>query len=215
MKAICNLDVPVDSKAPKPSSQTEEVPQGKKLGAKSGLRRKQSSKHISESNTKASKSKTGQSKKETQSSSAKDKSLSHLLPPTPVVGEIHKEAQQAAGGPTSLGVTSEEGAHPQLSSDSTAEADPGLFAPNDSISSQQGMDKGTKNYLIDHIFAGTNPSVLIDQSKLAGNGIKTTNTDSGTHEESKADEISKKIKSRRIYYVTPPNGVPSNLVSGA
>ncbi|GKB72169.1 hypothetical protein Tco_0933581 [Tanacetum coccineum] len=49
MKAICNLDVPMDSKAPKPSSQTE-------------------------------------------------------------------EAQQAAGGPTSLRATSEEGAHPQLSS---------------------------------------------------------------------------------------------------
>nr|GEW60577.1 hypothetical protein [Tanacetum cinerariifolium] len=34
MKAICNLDVSVDSKALKPSSQTEEVPQGKKPGAK-------------------------------------------------------------------------------------------------------------------------------------------------------------------------------------
>ncbi|GJW99230.1 hypothetical protein Tco_0181038 [Tanacetum coccineum] len=42
MKAICNLDVPVDSKALKPSSQAEEVPQGKKPGAKSGLRRNQS-----------------------------------------------------------------------------------------------------------------------------------------------------------------------------
>ncbi|GJU90594.1 hypothetical protein Tco_1303017 [Tanacetum coccineum] len=35
LKAICNLDVPVDSKALKPSSQTKEVPQGKKPGAKS------------------------------------------------------------------------------------------------------------------------------------------------------------------------------------
>ncbi|GJV33878.1 hypothetical protein Tco_1394278 [Tanacetum coccineum] len=34
MKAICSLDVHVDSKAPKPSSQTEEVPQGKKPEAK-------------------------------------------------------------------------------------------------------------------------------------------------------------------------------------
>ncbi|GJS29864.1 hypothetical protein Tco_0490484 [Tanacetum coccineum] len=61
MKAIYNLDVSVDSKDPKPSSQTEEVPQGKKSRAKSGLRRKQSSKHTSESKTEASKSKTGQS----------------------------------------------------------------------------------------------------------------------------------------------------------
>nr|GEX01559.1 retrovirus-related Pol polyprotein from transposon TNT 1-94 [Tanacetum cinerariifolium] len=56
MKAICNLDVPMDSKAPKYSSSTEEVPQGKNPGARSGLRRKQSSKHISESTTEASKS---------------------------------------------------------------------------------------------------------------------------------------------------------------
>ncbi|GJT34125.1 hypothetical protein Tco_0924544 [Tanacetum coccineum] len=57
---------------------------------------------------KASKSKTGQSEKETQSSLAKDKSPSHPSPPTPVVGEMHKEAQQAVGGLTSLGSTSEE-----------------------------------------------------------------------------------------------------------
>ncbi|GJS96346.1 hypothetical protein Tco_0645949 [Tanacetum coccineum] len=61
MKSICNLDMHVDSKAPKPSLQIEEVPQGKKPGAKSGLKRKQSSKHASESKIEASKSKTGQS----------------------------------------------------------------------------------------------------------------------------------------------------------
>ncbi|GJX42992.1 hypothetical protein Tco_0259668 [Tanacetum coccineum] len=77
--------------------------------------------------------------KETKSSLATDTSPSHPSPPTPMVGEMHKDAQQAAGGPTSLGATSEEGAHPYLSSghdtsaDSTAEADPGLYAPNDSI----------------------------------------------------------------------------------
>ncbi|GKE24301.1 hypothetical protein Tco_1435813 [Tanacetum coccineum] len=77
IKAIYNLDVPVESKAPKPSSQIEE--------------------------TEASKFKTSQSEKDTQSSSARDKSLSHPLPLTLVVGEMHKEAQQAAGGQTSLG----------------------------------------------------------------------------------------------------------------
>ncbi|GKD95011.1 hypothetical protein Tco_1374848 [Tanacetum coccineum] len=95
-----------------------EVPQVKKPGAKSGLKRKQSSKHISESKTEASKSKTGQSEKDTQSNSAKDKSSSHPSPPTLVVGNMHKEAQQAADGPTSLGATSEEVTHPQLSSGS-------------------------------------------------------------------------------------------------
>ncbi|GKB65561.1 hypothetical protein Tco_0921747 [Tanacetum coccineum] len=109
MKAICNLDVPVDSEAPKPSSQTEE---------------------------------------ETKSSSAKDKSPSHPSPPTPVVGEMHKEAQQATGGPKSLGATSKEGAHPQLSSDFTAEAD-----------------------------LGSNLSVLVDKTKFARDGLAHTNSD--------------------------------------
>nr|GEW94753.1 retrovirus-related Pol polyprotein from transposon TNT 1-94 [Tanacetum cinerariifolium] len=34
MKSICNIDVPVDSQAPKTSSQAKKVPQGKKPGAK-------------------------------------------------------------------------------------------------------------------------------------------------------------------------------------
>ncbi|GJY59910.1 hypothetical protein Tco_0459802 [Tanacetum coccineum] len=91
----------------------------------------------------------------TQSSLAKDKSPSHHSPPTPVVGEMHKEAHQAASGLTSLGATNKEGAHPQLSSaDSTTEVDPGLSAPNDSIPSQQ------------------------DQTKSAEDGLKTSHTDS-------------------------------------
>nr|GEV73861.1 retrovirus-related Pol polyprotein from transposon TNT 1-94 [Tanacetum cinerariifolium] len=142
MKAICKLDMYVDSKALKPSSQTEEVPQGKKPRAKSKLKRKPS-KHTFKCNTEASKSKTGQLKKETQSSSANDKSPSHLSPPTLVVGEMHKEAQQAASGLTSLGATSKEGARSQLSSDSIAEAD-GTSAPNDSIHSQQGTNKDSR-----------------------------------------------------------------------
>ncbi|GJX28980.1 hypothetical protein Tco_0237059 [Tanacetum coccineum] len=86
----------------------------------------------------------------TQSSSAKDKSPSHPSPLTLVVGEMHKEAHQAAGGPTSLGATSKEGAHPQLSSgcdasaDSIAEADPEISAPNDSIPLQQGTNKESR-----------------------------------------------------------------------
>ncbi|GKD88588.1 hypothetical protein Tco_1364095 [Tanacetum coccineum] len=56
--------------------------------------------------------------KETKSNSAMDTSPSHTSPPTPVVGEMHKEAQQAAGGLTSLRDTSKDGAHFQLSSGS-------------------------------------------------------------------------------------------------
>nr|GEV83417.1 retrovirus-related Pol polyprotein from transposon TNT 1-94 [Tanacetum cinerariifolium] len=54
--------------------------------------------------------------------SAKDKSLSHPSPSTLVVGEMHKEAQQAAGGLTSLEATNKEGAYPQLSSGANKES---------------------------------------------------------------------------------------------
>ncbi|GKE14255.1 hypothetical protein Tco_1421832 [Tanacetum coccineum] len=54
--------------------------------------------------------------------------------------------------------------------DSTAEADPEISAPNDFIPSQQ------------------------DQTKSAGDRLKTAHTNSGTNEESRADDISKKIK---------------------
>ncbi|GJZ02673.1 hypothetical protein Tco_0520634 [Tanacetum coccineum] len=171
MKAICNLDVHVDPKSPKPYSQTEEVPQGKKSRAKSRLRRKQSSKHTSKSKTESSKSKTGQSEKETQSSLAKDKIPSHPSPPTPVVGEIHKELQQAPSGPTSLGATSEDGAHSQLSSgydasaDSTAEAGSELSAPNDSIPSQQDILKDKRSTFLTPDSPQDEPIIVLDESE--------------------------------------------------
>nr|GEW95483.1 hypothetical protein [Tanacetum cinerariifolium] len=56
------------------------------------------------------------------------------------------------------------------------------------------MDEGTKNYSFDHIFAGTNPSVLVDKTKSARDGLKTAHTDSGANEESKADDILLKVK---------------------
>ncbi|GJR39068.1 hypothetical protein Tco_1214752 [Tanacetum coccineum] len=186
MKAIYNADVPVESQALKTSSRTKKkVPQGKNPGAISGLRRKQSSKHTSESKTEASKSKTSQSYKETQSSSAKDKSPSHPSTSTPVVAEMHKEAQQAAGGPTSLGATSEEGSHPQLSSGMSAFI---LIKPIYSASFIFTLS------LHQDVMLQTNPSVLVDKTKSAGDGLKTAHTDLDTNEESRSDDISKKIK---------------------
>ncbi|GKD32682.1 hypothetical protein Tco_1248191 [Tanacetum coccineum] len=117
-QAIYKLDALVDSKAPKPFSQTEEVPQGKKLRAKSGLKIKKSLKHTSKSTTEASKSQTGQSKKETKSSLAKEKSPSQPSLPTPYFFHLHSES--ASGH--------------DASADSIAEADPGISAPKDSIS---------------------------------------------------------------------------------
>ncbi|GKE37777.1 hypothetical protein Tco_1461182 [Tanacetum coccineum] len=87
------------------------------------------------------------------------------LPPVPKMAilrkakntEMHKEDQQAADGPSSLGATSKEGAHPQLSS-------------------------------------GSNPSLLVDKTNSAGDGLKTAHTTSGENEESRADDISQKVK---------------------
>nr|GEX03114.1 retrovirus-related Pol polyprotein from transposon TNT 1-94 [Tanacetum cinerariifolium] len=77
--------------------------------------------------------------------------------------------KETAGGPTSLGDTSEDGAHPQLSS-------------------------GTKNYSFAHILAGSNPSVLVDKTKSVGDGLKTAHTTLSANEESGADDISQKVK---------------------
>ncbi|GJS45156.1 hypothetical protein Tco_0595277 [Tanacetum coccineum] len=180
---ICALDKPVVFKAPKTSLRAESVSQGVEPIAKTGHKKPVTSSK-----------KTFVSRKEATKVS------------THVDTEMHKEDQQATGGPTSLGVTSEERANPQLSSgmsalnlnkpifsasfiihsesasghdvsaDFTAEADPGLSAPNDSIPPQQGMDEGTKNTSYDHIFAGTDPHVLADQTKSVSEGLETVLT---------------------------------------
>nr|GEX26726.1 hypothetical protein [Tanacetum cinerariifolium] len=128
-------------------------------------------------------SKTGHSKKRKESSSVMDSNPSQALISTPVDTRMQKKDQQATGGPTSLGFTSEERANLQLSSDmstfilnkaiystslifhsesasendasavSTAKADPGNSNPSDFVPQQHGMNKGTKNTSYDHLFA--------------------------------------------------------------
>ncbi|GKA29292.1 hypothetical protein Tco_0715537 [Tanacetum coccineum] len=104
-------------------------------------------------------SKTGHLKRKKESSSAMDSNPSQTSASTPVVAEMHKEDQQATGGPTSLGVTSEARSNPKLSSGndastvSTAEVDLEKSAPSDFIRQQQGMNEGTKNTSYDHLFA--------------------------------------------------------------
>ncbi|GJY25766.1 hypothetical protein Tco_0400492 [Tanacetum coccineum] len=56
------------------------------------------------------------------------------------------------------------------------------------------MVEGTKNHSSNHIFAGSNPSVLVDKTKSAEDGLKTAHAYLGTNEESRADDISRKIK---------------------
>ncbi|GKB98347.1 hypothetical protein Tco_0984484 [Tanacetum coccineum] len=81
-------------------------------------------------------SKTGNSKKRKESSLAMDSNPSQPPVSTLVDPRMHKEDQQATSGPTSLGITSEARANPQLNSGndastvSTTEADPGNSAPS-------------------------------------------------------------------------------------
>ncbi|GJT12153.1 hypothetical protein Tco_0859195 [Tanacetum coccineum] len=130
------VDVPLANKAPNTSSH-DEMNDSRDLmfGAKVGTKKKHS-KHNLGSKEEATKSQpsskevahspTGHSKNKKNFSTAKDKALSQPLVSTPVDTELHKEDLQAAGDPTSLGVTSEERAHPQLSSNKTKSDRDGL-----------------------------------------------------------------------------------------
>nr|GEU55849.1 hypothetical protein [Tanacetum cinerariifolium] len=116
------------------------------------------------------------------SSSAMDSNPSHPSVSTLVDPTMHKEDQQETGDPTSLGVTSEDGANPQLgsgsdaSADSTTEADLVKSAPNDYLPPQQGLDKGTKNYSLDYTFTD-DPIIVIDEIE----GDDEVDKDEGVH----------------------------------
>ncbi|GKE24425.1 hypothetical protein Tco_1435937, partial [Tanacetum coccineum] len=116
---------------------------------------------------------------ETEDNSASTPLSPREKPPafTPVVAGVHKEDQQATGCPTSLGVTSEEGANPQLNSTkSKVGADSGLSTPKDSISQTIGNDEKPNKLSLDHIFAGTNPCVLVEKTISASKGLETVLT---------------------------------------
>nr|GEX17876.1 hypothetical protein [Tanacetum cinerariifolium] len=87
---------------------------------------------------------------------------------THVVAELHKEDLQVTSGSTSLGVTGEGGANPQLTI-STTKADLGKYDPHDSISKQQGIVKRTKECSFDLIIA----CVLVDKTKSVSEGLET------------------------------------------
>ncbi|GKE74183.1 hypothetical protein Tco_1536224, partial [Tanacetum coccineum] len=175
-------------------------------------------------------SKTGHSKKRKESSSAID--LNPSQPPISTIVDpgMHKEDQQATGGPTSLGVTGKARANPQLSSGmsafnlnepifsgsfiihsesasgndasaaSIAKVDPRNFAPSDFIPQQQGINEGTKNTSYDHLFAGTDPDVLAEQTKSVSEGLDTIVTQplTGKGASSIARQIEEEEASRTI-----------------
>ncbi|GJZ91403.1 hypothetical protein Tco_0663330 [Tanacetum coccineum] len=178
-----NIDYAMIFQAPKPSSNTERVPQGINPGAKPGYKKHStSSKQPSVSSSKvtrcgSSKAPTGfkinHLKRNKKSSSSMYSNLSQTSAFTLVVAEMHKEEQQASGDPKSLGVTTSFIIHSEsvlgynASADSIAEADLGLSAPNDSIPQQQGMDEGTKNTSFNHISTEEETSRTIKLEDLA------------------------------------------------
>ncbi|GJW75815.1 hypothetical protein Tco_0135185 [Tanacetum coccineum] len=141
-----------------------------------------------------------------ESSSAMDSNPSQTSASTSVAAEMHKEDQQATGGPASLGVTSKARSNPKLSSGmsafnlnepiysasliihsesasgndasavSTAEVDLVKSAPSDFIPQQYGMNEGTKNTSYDHLFAGTDPHVLADKTQSVSEGLEVVLT---------------------------------------
>ncbi|GJR85189.1 pleiotropic drug resistance protein 1-like protein [Tanacetum coccineum] len=193
MLAICAANKLVVFKAPKTSLKAKSVSQDTKPEAQTRHKKPiTSSKQPFVSSKEAKKggsskaptsSKPGYSKKRKESSSAMDLNPSQPPVSTLVDTGMHKEDQQATGGPTSLGVTNEARANPQLSSGmpafnlnepiysasfiiysestsrndasaaSTAEVDPGNSDPSDFVPQQQGINEGTKNTSYDHLFA--------------------------------------------------------------
>ncbi|GJR67817.1 hypothetical protein Tco_0013882 [Tanacetum coccineum] len=82
-----------------------------------------------------------------------------------------------------------------VSASSKARADSSLSAPKDLISQTTCNDEGPNKLSLDHMFARTNPSVLVDKTKSTRDGLKTAHTKTGTNlefskteKESKADE---------------------------
>ncbi|GJU98463.1 hypothetical protein Tco_1327734 [Tanacetum coccineum] len=146
-------------------------------------------------------SKTGHLKRKKDSSSAMDSNPSQTSASTPVLSSgksafnLNKPIFSAF-----FIIHSESASGYDASVDSTAEADPGLFAPNDSIPQQQGMDEGTKNTSFDHISAGTDPHVLADQTQSVSERLETILTQpiTGNGASSIARQVEEEEASRTI-----------------
>ncbi|GJR13407.1 hypothetical protein Tco_0796059 [Tanacetum coccineum] len=140
------------------------------------------------------KSKTGQSEKETQSSSAKDKSPSHPLPPTLVVGEMHKEAQQASGGPTSLGATNEEGVHPQISSGINEESRADDISKKIKLEDLPDLLKDTRSAFFTPDSPQDEPIIVSNKSEEEEEVAKDRDTHASSHESQKDELEQQKAK---------------------
>ncbi|GJW64879.1 hypothetical protein Tco_0116763 [Tanacetum coccineum] len=117
--------------------------------------------------------KTGHSDQEAQSGLTVDTNPSQPSVSINVDADLPKEDQQAAGGPTSLGATSEEGAHPQFSSDKTKSAGNGLKVTHTDLGTNEESSSAEISKIIK----------LEDLSKLIKDADKDEDTHATFHEE--------------------------------
>ncbi|GJT76105.1 hypothetical protein Tco_1042830 [Tanacetum coccineum] len=122
-------------------------------------------------------SQTGHSVKETQSSSGMDSNL--IQPSFYLCASIIIHSESASK-------------HDVLASSKTG-ADFGLFALKDSISQTTGNDEGPNKLSLDHMFVGTNPSLLVDKTKSTGDGLKIAHTETCTNSESSETKKESKV----------------------
>ncbi|GKB25252.1 hypothetical protein Tco_0864653, partial [Tanacetum coccineum] len=223
MLSIYNAEKPLAFKGPRTFSQIEKkVSQGTKLGAKLDIRSNQ----ILPNNLLC------PAVRQQKVGLLKHPSVSKLAPIGKEKSPARPRTQtQASLQFLHLG-TSEEGAYLQLSSgmpafsnlkliysvsviihfesalgydasiNSIAKADPGTSAPNDSLPPQQGKDEGTKNYSLDHIFAGTDLNVLADKTKSVSDGLETVLTTPKTGTQN-AKKPSEEIKLENLAKLVP------------
>ncbi|GJT88922.1 hypothetical protein Tco_1070639 [Tanacetum coccineum] len=127
-------------------------------------------------------SKIGYSKKRKESSSAIDSNPSQPLVSTPMDTGMHKEDHQAAGGPTSLGVTSEARANPQLSSGMSAfNLNEPIYSASFIIHSESALGNdasaaSTAEGDLGNSAPSTDSHVLVDQTKSVSEGLETVLT---------------------------------------
>nr|GEY42711.1 hypothetical protein [Tanacetum cinerariifolium] len=165
MLAIYTADKPMVFKAPKTSSKVEKKDsKSKKTRAKTESSKIQIGSKSKEAKDRSSKVPTGSQSGhfKTVSNSALDINPSQPPASTLVDASMHKKNKQATRRNALV--------------DFTVEADLGKSAPHDSIPQQQGKDEGTKNYTLDHIFAGNEPNVLADKTKSVSKGLETVLT---------------------------------------
>ncbi|GJX54724.1 hypothetical protein Tco_0283093 [Tanacetum coccineum] len=150
MMIICNAEKLMAFKAPKSSSNVERVPQGSKPGAKPRHKKHSTSKQPLVSSNDV----------------------------TKVVVEMHKEDLQATGGPTSLGVTSEVRANPQLSSGMSAfNLNEPIYSTSFIIHSGSASKNDASAISIAGVDPGisapsTDPHVLAGKTKSVSDGLE-------------------------------------------